>query len=78
MVAAARVRQLKGREVVRALEGLGFTCVRTNGPHHFMRHPDGRTTVVPVHRGQDVGRGLLRKILSDIDMTHDEFMEALQ
>jgi len=32
---------------------------------------------VPVHRGQDVGRGLVRKILGDAQITPSEFLEAL-
>lgn len=39
----------------------------------FFKHPDGRTTVVPFHRGKDIGRGLLRSILNDIKKTPDEF-----
>ena len=27
------------------------------GSHYFLRHPDGRCTVVPVHRGETVGPG---------------------
>lgn len=35
----------------------------------FLRHPDGRATVVPVHSGETIGPGLLRAILRDIDMS---------
>ena len=39
-----------------------------------MKHPDGRVTSVPVHQGQDIGRGLLRKILRDVDLSADELL----
>ena len=39
---------ITGAKVVRALERAGFTVVRISGSHHVMRHPDGRTVVVPV------------------------------
>ena len=42
-----------------------------------MRHPDGRVVTVPVHAAQDVGRGLLRKILRDAELTRDQFLELL-
>jgi predicted RNA binding protein YcfA (HicA-like mRNA interferase family) len=42
-----------------------------------MRHEDGRTTTVPVHAGQDVGRGLLRKILRDAELTREEFLDLI-
>jgi len=40
----------------------------------LMRHPDGRTTVVPVHPGEDIGRGLLRKIIRDARVDIEEFL----
>ena len=30
-------------------------------------------TIVPVHKGEDIGRGLLRQILHDVDVNFDEF-----
>jgi hypothetical protein len=41
----------------------GLEVVRTKGSHHFLQHPDGMCTVVPVHRGENIGRGLLAQIL---------------
>lgn len=54
------------------LQQLGFELLRVKGSHHFMRHPDGRTTVVPVHAGEVIGPGLLSKILRDTKLTKDE------
>ena len=39
-----------------------------------MRHPDARTTVVPIHTGEDIGRGLLRKIIRDARLDVEEFL----
>ena len=63
---------LKGAEVIRALQRLGFDLVRIKGSHHFLRHPDGRCTVVPVHRGETIGRGLFAQILRDCEITREE------
>jgi predicted RNA binding protein YcfA (HicA-like mRNA interferase family) len=64
---------LKPRELVRALERMGFHLLRKSpGSHWQFEHPDGRRTTVPVHRGRDIGPGLLRKILRDIEMSPDE------
>ena len=72
----ARLPVLTGRQVVRALERGGFVVIRTKGSHHVMRHSadPARTTVVPVHGNEDLGRPLLRKILSDVRLTADEFV----
>jgi predicted RNA binding protein YcfA (HicA-like mRNA interferase family) len=42
-----------------------------------MRHPDGRSVVVPVHAGHDMPKGTLRNILSIVDMTADELRKLL-
>lgn len=72
-----RLPTLNGREIVRALERAGFQLVRQKGSHVRMRHPDGRVVTVPVHLAQDVGRGLLRKILRDAELTRDQFLDLL-
>jgi predicted RNA binding protein YcfA (HicA-like mRNA interferase family) len=73
----SRLPALAARQVCRVLEKLGFEPLRQKGSHIFYRHPDGRATVVPVHRGEDLGRGLLRSILRDIEVSRDEFLELL-
>ena len=42
-----------------------------------MRHPDGRTTLITVHPGEDIGKGMIRKIISDAKLTRDEWFEQL-
>lgn len=41
------------------------------------RHPGGRGTTVPFHKGRDISPVLLRKIARDIGMTPEEFVSAL-
>jgi predicted RNA binding protein YcfA (HicA-like mRNA interferase family) len=75
-----RLPRLKGKELVRILERLGFAAVRTRGNHVFLKHADGRVTTVPVHAGETIGPGLLRSILRDIrdvEMTIEDFVEGL-
>ncbi len=47
---------LTGKELLAALRKAGFELLRTIGSHHFITHPDGRMTVVPVHAGETIGR----------------------
>lgn len=42
-----------------------------------MQHPDGRTTVVPIHSDEDIQRGLLMAIIHDIGIEKDEFISLL-
>ena len=63
---------ISGAQLIKALRGMGFEVVRVKGSHHFVRHADGRCTVVPVHRGENIGRGLLAQILRDCELTRED------
>lgn len=65
-----------GRELVRALERAEFVAERVRGSHCFLRHPDGRATVVPL-RTRTLGLGLLRKILSDCGIEAEQLIDML-
>lgn len=68
---------LKPRQVIAALQQLGFVQVRQRGSHKQFRHPDGRVTTVPDHKGRDVSPGLLRRILDDIAISAEDFLRIL-
>jgi predicted RNA binding protein YcfA (HicA-like mRNA interferase family) len=68
-----RLPRLRGREVLAALRHAGFTVLRVKGSHHFLQHPDGRRTVVPIHSGETIGPGLFNKILKDVEVELEEF-----
>jgi predicted RNA binding protein YcfA (HicA-like mRNA interferase family) len=67
-----RIPPVSGRDLVAALGRKGFQVIRVKGSHHVLRHADGRMTVVPVHGREEIGPGLLAKILRDCDMSRDE------
>jgi predicted RNA binding protein YcfA (HicA-like mRNA interferase family) len=72
-----RLPRIKARELLRALRAMGFEVVRVRGSHHFLKHPDGRVTSVPVHSGEIIGSGLPATILRDIELTPEEFSALL-
>lgn len=66
---------LTAREMAKILEKLGFELKRQEGSHMFFAHPDGRTTVIPNHGGEEIDRGLLNKIVKqDLHLSREEFM----
>ena len=67
-----RLPRLKGKELLRLLEKIGFEVARTRGSHVFLKHPDGRVTTVPLHAGETIGPGLLRAILRDVELSVEE------
>ncbi len=73
-----RLPVLRASEVEKALFKMGFEKARQKGSHAFYRHPDGRTTTLPHHKGRDLARPLLRQILREIEVTPDEFLEILE
>jgi predicted RNA binding protein YcfA (HicA-like mRNA interferase family) len=73
-----KLRPLPSQKVIKALEKIGFSVIRQRGSHAFLRHPDGRTTVVPIHPGEKIGRGLLRKIIKDAKLTREEFLRLVE
>ena len=63
--------------MIAALECAGFQVIRIRGSHHYLKHMDGRSTVVPLHSGETIGPGLLRKILEDIGIDAGELRHLL-
>jgi len=68
----SRLPVLRPEQVLNALEKAGFHLVRQRGSHARLKHNDGRVVTVPLHSGQDIGRGLLRKILRDAELTPED------
>lgn len=68
---------ITGSKLIRALHKIGFEVIRIKGSHHFLQHSDGRCTVVPVHRGETIGRGLLAQILRDCEISREELQKML-
>ncbi len=68
-----KLSPIKGKELISILEHQGFKKVHQKGSHVRLEHSDGRKTTVPLHSGEKVGVGLLRKILRDVNISRSEF-----
>jgi predicted RNA binding protein YcfA (HicA-like mRNA interferase family) len=73
----SRIPHVTGADLIAALGRCGFSVPRIRGSHHFLRHEDGRSTVVPAHSGETVGPGLLQKILRDCRLNIDDLKQLL-
>lgn len=72
----AKLPRLTGKELARIVEKLGFKFRHQRGSHMIYEHEDGRKTSIPYHAGEEIGPGLLNKIIKkDLQMTRDEFMK---
>jgi predicted RNA binding protein YcfA (HicA-like mRNA interferase family) len=75
----SKLPMLTAQELISILKKIDFEIIRQKGSHVFLAHEDGRTTVVPVHPGEDIGRGLLRKIIKeDVKISIQDFQELLK
>ncbi len=74
----SKLPQLSANEFIKILEKAGFIVTRQRGSHVFLRHNDGRTTVVPNHPGEKLDRGLLNKILKkDVKISREELEKLM-
>lgn len=71
------IKPLPARKII-VLSILGFKIARKHGSHVVMKHSDGRITVIPVHAGEEIGIGLLLKIIKDARISREEFLELLE
>ncbi len=68
-----KLSPISAKELIKILEKQGFEVVHQKGSHVRLKHPDDRRTTVPMHPGENVGVGLLRKILRDVNISRDGF-----
>ena len=72
-----RFSAVSGKALIAAFKRIGFEEIRVKGSHHFLKHPDGRTTVVPVHSNETLGPGLLTSILRDVKLSRTGLQDLL-
>ncbi|OIP89641.1 MAG: hypothetical protein AUK24_06090 [Syntrophaceae bacterium CG2_30_49_12] len=53
-------------------DSIGFEVIRRKGSHNFLQHVDGRCTVIPIHAGETIGRGLLSQMVRDREISAEE------
>ena len=69
---------LSGKKLLRVLLKNGFRALRKKGSHVFVESVDGlRGTAVPLHGNEDLGKGLLRSILNDLDLSVEDLAGML-
>ena len=65
---------ISGKDAVKAFEKLGYVMVRQTGSHIRIKHKSDHSKkplTIPNHKV--IGKGLLRKLLRDAEITPEEF-----
>jgi len=74
-----KLPRLTGKELAKIVEKLGFVYQHTTGSHMVFKHKEGRMAVVPHHSGEEIGPGLLNKIIKkDLRLTREEFLKLIK
>lgn len=72
-----RLRLVPFRRLRAVAIAAGFIQTRRVGSHVTFRDTEGRTVVIPDHGSREIGRGLTRKIISDMGLTVTRYHDLL-
>jgi len=64
---------ISGEKLIKVLSRKGFEVKRQKGSHVQLEDDSWRRVTVPIHPGREIGRGLLRKILRDAEISLEEY-----
>ena len=72
-------KQATPKNLIFVPKKIGFIEDRTKGSHHHFSHSDGRKTTIPIHGNENIGPGLLLKIIKqDLMISKEEFFDLLK
>ena len=66
----------KPKEIVKALEKLGFGYSRQKGSHLHLQGPDGRLVTVPIHN-KELKTGTFKSILKQAGISEETLRNSL-
>lgn len=70
---------ISGKNLIKVLRKNCFVVLRKKGSHVYMESEDGLlSTVVPLHANEDLGKGLLKSILNDLEISVGDFVSMLK
>lgn len=63
----------KAKTLEKVAKRLGFQKIRQKVSHARWKHPDGRSTTIPIHGSAEIGGWLFREILEQLGITEEQF-----
>jgi len=57
------------------LKKKGFSVVRIRGSHNVMKDSKGKVVVVPAHKNESLGPGIIREILKQSSISVKDYMD---
>jgi len=71
-----KLPSVSGKKIIKAFKKDGYLVVRKRGSHFRLHHKNKEPLTVPDHK--NIGKGLLRKLLRDSDISIKEFIDLLR
>ena len=65
-------------KAIRAFNKLGYMEIRQRGSHIRFKHPDFSRKPLSIPNHKVLGRGLLRKLIRDVNISVDEFKKLVK
>jgi predicted RNA binding protein YcfA (HicA-like mRNA interferase family) len=72
----SKLPQVKPRQLLKAIQKIGFKIKKRRGSHIDLRHLDGRRTTISMHN-KTVPKGTLKKILNQTELTVEKLKKLL-
>lgn len=73
-----RLPVISGNQAIKCFEKIGYQVIRQRGSHVRMHHKSDSTKqplTIPLHK--TLGKGLLRKLLRDAELTIEAFLKLI-
>ena len=70
-----RFPSVSAAQAIKCFEKIGYRVVRQRGSHVRMHHAAKKPLTIPAHK--TLGKGLLRKLIRDSELTVEEFNSLL-
>ena len=67
-----KLPSISGKKAIKIFSKIGYQVIRKKGSHFRLYHPIKESLTVPNHK--TLGKGLLRKLLRDSEITVREFI----
>lgn len=68
---------ITGKDFIKFVESIGYSFVRQKGTHKIYSHKLKKTITIPAYKKRVIKKGLLRGLLSDIDISKKDFMNSI-
>ena len=70
---------ISGKKLLKILKKAGYIEIRKKGSHVFVEFETGiQSTVIPIHSNEDLGKGMLKSILNDLELSVDDLISMIR